>query len=128
MGDRIESDFAADMDWIVGDIEATAHVDTQEVTGRCFEPGGLFKVGVYRNGLYVTGSHWWTDDEGPTFTFESEWVTFESGDDLLIWCPTGTGDWVRKWFASARKPLSSPNLEFCDRRPRGRRLPFGRDC
>jgi hypothetical protein len=97
VGDRIVSDAAADMDWIVGDIEATANVETQEVTGRCFEPGGLFRVYVYRNGQFVDGEYWWTDDEGPTFTME--YVTFQSGDDLLVWCPVGTGDWVRKWFA-----------------------------
>jgi hypothetical protein len=97
VGDRVTSDVAADLDWIVTDIEAHPRVSRQHVTGQCGGDSGLFRVVNYRGGVAVGYDYSWTDEDG---SFDMKWHddAFQSGDSMLVWCPVGTGDWIRKWF------------------------------
>lgn len=97
---RVGPDIAADLDYIVGDIDATADVGTLHVTGQC--PEELqFEVIAYHHGHEIGYEHWWTD-EGATFDadFSGESTAMSPGDSVLVGCQLGTGDWLQKWFVA----------------------------
>ena len=99
-GDILSSDIAADLDYVIGDIHATADTGTQHVTGQCPEEMQFYVI-AYHNGHEIGFERWWTD-EGGTFDadFSGEPTAMVPGDRVRVGCQLETGDWIQKWFAA----------------------------
>lgn len=104
-GQYVVSTIASDAAFIVPEIQATADVDTDTVSGRCWDTGrsahGVYIL-VYRSGAQrgfaVTG----TEEDGSfshdmTDSFPNSSVV-KHGDDVLIACVLKNHDFVRKWI------------------------------
>ena len=103
-GDLISSDIAADLQWVVPDIQATGDASTDHVTGRCHydDPSEVFsgdlQIFAYHNGEFVNRSSItdYYDDDG-YFDVEME---FQAGDQLIVRCGMFTGDWSERSFTA----------------------------
>jgi hypothetical protein len=107
-GDAFTSNLSPDANWIVPNVEATAHPASDTVNGRCFDTGAsadvaqirLFRSGSQRGWAFVD-----TDADG-FFTLDFPEVVFpdpthiQSGDELLVSCMLAEGDWVQIWIVA----------------------------
>jgi hypothetical protein len=103
-GDRVVgTSLAADMDFIVRDITATADVVTDIVTGKCGN-GRMWYATVRRDGREIGGT-WFADrSAGGGFTidfsddedFGYDPANIRHGDRLVVSCETKYGDFVKK--------------------------------
>ena len=103
-GDRVVgTSLAADMDFIVRDIRATADVVTDVVTGKCGN-GEMLYVTVGRDGRQIGGT-WFaarTADGGFRIDFSDEEdfgydpANIRHGDRLVVTCETKPGDFIQK--------------------------------
>ena len=101
-GDRIKSKLAPDMDWIVPNIEASANIVTDHVTGRCSDNGLSSHSGVvevYRTGLRRGFALMGTDEDGdfdvnfskrPSYFYDP--ANIKRGDRIVVLCRLVTGD------------------------------------
>jgi hypothetical protein len=107
-GDRISSDIAADLDFVVPDIQASADAATDTVSGQCFDqqPAAV-KIDLYRNGFH-RGYAWDGTDETSHFAtymphpeslFYNEAV-IKVGDHVSVACMTPEGDWITRWVTA----------------------------
>jgi hypothetical protein len=104
-GDRIVGlTLASDMHFVVRDIEASADVATDVVSGTCgYRRGG--EITVYRSGNWIGWSFLDTDDDG----YFSVWfgddetlgydpANIRHGDRITVMCGVPHGDWITKSF------------------------------
>ncbi len=109
VGDRVVGhEVAADLDWLVPQIEATADVASDRVNGTCHDagnPGGTAIVRVRRSGhergFAVVGvdaaGQFDVDFNGhPGFLFDP--ANIRHGDKLVVTCWLATGDTVMQSF------------------------------
>jgi hypothetical protein len=113
-GQRFKSlSLAADANWIVPNIEATADTDADTVSGRCYDAGtssGSLAVFVSRDGhqrgYYLFGQ---VDDAAGNFTVDFsdshaspgyDPVNIQPGDELSVTCRQTTGDSVGASFVA----------------------------
>ena len=108
-GDRITSDIAADLDFVVPDIQIAADAATDTVSGQCFATGETpIRIDVYRNGFH-RGYAWdWTDLTSHFSTYMPHPGTIaynaaviKVGDKVSVGCMTPQGDWIRTWVTAS---------------------------
>lgn len=113
-GDRLRAPtLAADADWIVPNIEATANASTDVVTGRCFNAGTSARfvdVTVFRATATnpLRGRFLGSTDSNGSFTIDFAHgdpspffhgpANVKSGDRIDVNCLQDTGDWVALRF------------------------------
>lgn len=109
-GDRLRGlSFAADLNWIIPNVEGTADVATDFVYGRCFDTGVsdyFAQVRVLRPGGFRGASWVFRADETGAFAvdfsqpdeFGHDHVNIKHGDRVVIACYQTTGDIVQLIF------------------------------
>ncbi len=109
MGDRVVAHkVAADLDWLVPQIEATADVAADTVSGACHDagnPAGTAIVRVRRTGhergfavVGVDASGQFNVDFGRRPTFLYDPANIKHGDRLVVTCWLATGDTAMQSF------------------------------
>ena len=105
VGDKVVgTSLASDMKFIVRDIQATADVATDFVTGSCGNIGPRHRVDVLRNGHFIGGTFFldFSDEHNFTVDFTQDEdlgytpANIRHGDRLLVTCGTPNGDFVMK--------------------------------
>jgi len=98
VGDRVTSDQASDIDFVVSNITATVHLNTGHVKGACV-PNSLWFMTVVRNGEEVAYDDWRFQDENE-FNADFSDLPLMAGDRLHVSCQLFTGDRIDKWFTA----------------------------
>lgn len=106
-GDKIVgTSLASDMRFIVKDIQASADVATDIVTGTCGNAVDGKSVAVYRGKNEIGWSFFWTLDDLGNFSVDFggesnlgyDPANIRHGDRLLVTCETIKGDFFQKWI------------------------------
>ena len=106
-GDKVVGPaLASDLKFIARDIQASANVATDFVTGTCGNTGGRARVDILRNSHYIGGTAFVDLDEAGNFTVdfnEDETLGYspaniQRGDRILVTCGTLKGDFVDKFI------------------------------
>lgn len=108
-GDRLRGlSFAADLNWIIPNVEGSADVATDFVYGRCFDTGVsdyFAQVRVLRPGGFRGASWVYPDDTGAFAVdfsqpdeFGHDHANIKHGDRVVIACWQSTGDIVQHIF------------------------------
>ena len=111
-GDSLTTDISPDAHWIVPDIDASVSVQSDVVSGRCFDTGssaGLVQVLLHRSGKERGWALLDTEADGSfSFDFATDGDPFwtnanvRDGDRITVRCMQSEGDWVQRvLFASA---------------------------
>ena len=111
-GDSLMTDISVDAHWIAPDIDASVGVNSDVVSGRCYDTGSsarLVQVLLHRSGKERGWALLDTEADG-TFSFDFQtdgdpfWTNADvrDGDRITVRCMQVEGDWVQRvLFASA---------------------------
>jgi hypothetical protein len=108
-GDRVVGrTMASDLDWIVPEIEASADVASNMVTGACQDAGALSDLAIVslRRTGHTRGLAFVTPEPDGSFEFDfddppggfADPANVKHGDRLIVECMLDTGDWVIQSF------------------------------